>query len=92
MPQNTSFLYANLKRGLAAPGVLKAKPGVVVSVVCLAPGTIDLIDDVTSGGAGASIEGFPATMTRGQVLPLNSPASVGISASAVSGSYNVAFS
>jgi hypothetical protein len=92
MPQNQQYLTANLKRSLAAPGVLKAKPGTVISVLCLTPGTVDIINDTTPGGAGASINGFPATMVAGQVLPLNSSASVGISAKAVSGTYNVAFS
>ena len=91
MPQNNKNIQMKIKRSLAAPGVIKAKPGTVVSVVCLTPGTINLINDVTSGGAGASITGFPATMTAGQYLPLNSLASVGISAKAVSGTYNVNF-
>lgn len=92
MPQNTQVLMANIKQNLTAPQTLKAKPGTVISVTCITPGTINLINDTSSGGAGASINGFPATMVAGQVLPLNSSASVGISAKAVSGSYAVAFS
>jgi hypothetical protein len=93
MPQNRPFLQGRIRRGLNAPAVLKAKPGTVISVLCLTPGTLDLINDVTTGGAGAAISGFPATMVAGQVLPLNSSASVGITAKApVTGSYNVVFS
>jgi hypothetical protein len=92
MPQNTIFLTANIKRSLTAPGVLKAKPGTVISVICLVAGTINLINDTSAGGAGASISGFPATMVAGQNLPLNSSAAVGIAAKAVSGSFNVIFS
>jgi hypothetical protein len=93
MPQNQMFLTAGIKRGLNTVQVLKAKPGTVVSVLCLTPGTIDLINDVTTGGAGLAIAGFPATMVAGQLLPLNSSASVGISVKApLTGSYNVVFS
>lgn len=93
MPQNNAFLVGKIKRNLTAPGVIKAKPGTVLSVVCLAAGTLDLINDTSAGGAGAAINGFPATMTKGQVLPLNSSASVGIAAKApVTGAYNVIFS
>jgi len=92
MGQNKVFLTSKIRRNLTAPGVIKAKPGTVVSVVCLTAGSLTLINDTTSGGAGANLAGFPATMTKGQVLPLNSLASVGISAKAVTGAYNVVFS
>jgi len=94
MGQNTVFLTAKIRRNLTAPGVIKNKPGSVVRVICLAPGTIDLINDVTAGGAGASIPGFPATMVKGQQLLVNATASVGISAKTVSGggAFNVFFS
>jgi hypothetical protein len=92
MPQNQAYLTASIKRSLTAPQTLKAKPGTVVSVVCLSPGTLTLINDTSAAGAGANLAGFPVTMTAGQVLPLNSLATVGISAKAVSGSFNVVFS
>lgn len=92
MPQNNIFLQAKARRNLAAAAVIKNKPGTLVSVVCLTPGTINIINDVTVGGGGAALGGFPATMTAGQVLTLNEVANVGISASAVTGSYNIVFS
>jgi hypothetical protein len=92
MPQNVPFLRGHVRRNLNAPAVLKAKPGTVISVLCLTPGTLNMINDVTTGGAGLAISGFPATMVAGQLLPLNSSASTGITAKAVSGSYNVIFS
>jgi hypothetical protein len=93
MPQNRAFLQGRIRRGLNAAAVLKPKPGTVLSVLCLAPGTLNLINDVTTGGAGLSISGFPATMVAGQLLPLNSSAAVGITAKApVTGTYNVTFS
>jgi hypothetical protein len=91
MPQNKPWLSGRIRRNLTAPSVIKAKPGTVLTVLCLQAGTINLINDVTSGGAGLSISGFPATMTAGQSLPLNSSAAVGISAKAVSGAFNVLF-
>jgi hypothetical protein len=93
MPQNGLFLSGKVKNNLNSVQVLKAKPGTVISVLCLTPGTIDLINDVTTGGAGGAISGFPATMVAGQLLPLNSSASVGISVKApLTGTYNVVFS
>lgn len=92
MPQNVFVLTAKINRLLTAPKVIKPKPGSVISVLCITPGTVDIINDVATGGSGASINGFPATMTAGQLLPLNSSASVGITAKAVSGSYTVTFS
>ncbi len=94
MPQNIVFLKGGVNRNLAAPKVIKPSPGTVIAVICLAAGTLDLINDVTTGGSGASISGFPATMVKGQRLPLNSSAAVGITAKTVSGGgvFNVVIS
>jgi hypothetical protein len=91
MPQNKFIPFVNTRHKLTATGVIKAKPGTVVSVYCTVGGTLNLINDTTSGGAGASINGFPATLTAGQTLPLNSSASVGIAVKAVTGTWEVRF-
>lgn len=94
MPQNKTVAQYWTNRNLAAAAVLKAKPGTLLSVVCIAAGTIDIINDITTGGGGSSFTGFPATMTKGQVLPVDLAATVGITAKTVSGGgiFNVTFS
>jgi hypothetical protein len=90
MPQNVNPVFVQTSNNVHTVKTLKNGPGTVLSVVCLTPGTIDLIDDTNPAGAGAAIPGFPATMTAGEKLPINANALVGISVkSPITGSYQV---
>lgn len=91
MPQNHAFLAGIIKRNLTAPAVLSPTPGTVISILCLAPGSITLNNCATLAAAtgGNQISGTPATLIAGQLLPLNSSASIGVVASAVTGAFNV---
>lgn len=91
MPQNKTVMQSWTRRSLNAPAVVKGTPGTLLNVVCLAPGTINIINDTSVGGAGASLAGFPATMIAGQLLPVDAPASAGITVKTVTGTYNVVF-
>jgi hypothetical protein len=94
MPQNHPLFAGAIKRNLTAPGVISAIPGTVISILCLAPGSITLNNCATVAAAsgGNQISGTPATLVAGQVLPLNSSAAIGIVASAVTGAFNVMIS
>lgn len=80
---------------IAAAGPIKATPGRLYTLVCIAAGTITLNDSATTGAAAAANEIFPAAlaMTAGQVINLNGwPCGVGITASVVTGTFALAFS
>jgi hypothetical protein len=94
MPQNRPVQFGILRRSLTAPAVLKSKPGILLYVVCLQNGSITLNNCATVGAAsgGNQLAGTPATLTAGQVLPLNLACTVGIVASAVTGQFDVLMS
>lgn len=77
---------------LTAPQVIKPEPGILVQVVCIAAGSITLNDVATVGAAAATNEIWSGTMTAGQIVVLVWPCSTAITASAVSGQFNVSFS
>lgn len=79
---------------ITAAQVIKAKPGVLATLVCVVAGSITLNDSATTGGAGATNEFYTnASMTAGQVVPLNWPCFAGITASVVTtGTFSISFS
>jgi hypothetical protein len=82
---------------LTAAQVIKPAPGVLVTIVCVTPGTGSLTfnDVLTVGAAAAANEIITlAAPAAGAVIALNWPCAVGIVASSVptGGQYSVAFS
>jgi hypothetical protein len=84
---------------LTGPQIVKAAPGVCVSILVVTPGTagaITLNDTTSVGGAAATNEIFSApfsALTAGQSVKLNWPCSTGIvvSAAPTGGQFSLAF-
>jgi hypothetical protein len=90
MAQNVVLLpFAGVRRIVAAPTVIKAKPGFLAWIVARAAGTITIIDDVTTGGAGTQI--YTGTLVLGQKVLLNHACAVGITISAIAATVDVTF-
>lgn len=68
---------------VAAAGVIKNAPGVLVRISCITAGSITLNDSATTGGAALTNEIFSGSLTAGQVVELDWPCAAGITVSAV---------
>ena len=68
---------------VTAPAVIKAYPGIVVTVSCITAGSLTLNDSATTGGAALTNEIWSGALTAGQVLVLDWPCATGIVVSAV---------
>jgi hypothetical protein len=77
---------------LTGPQVIKAAPGVCVTITSISGTALTLNDCATTGAVAATNEFYSATLTAGQVVVLNWPCAVGIVASAVTGTFSIAFS
>lgn len=78
---------------VTAAGVIKASPGILALVSCIAAGTITINDSASTGGDTTGNEIFTMAMTVGQVVPVNFPCFNGITVSAVSaGQFALSFS
>jgi hypothetical protein len=80
--------------------VIKAAPGIAVTLICVAPGSASslvLNDCTTTGAAAATNEFFSklfSALAAGQVIPLKWPCAAGIVVSSVptAGVFSLAFS
>lgn len=75
--------------GITAAEQIKNEAGKIWQIVCVAAGSIELLD----GNSGAGDVLLPSTaMTAGQVLPLGGfPFVTGLYVSAVTGTFNISF-